>query len=80
MLIVHAQSLSCVQLCDSMDYSHQAPLSMEFSRQEYSSESPVPTPGDLPDPGTEPTSLAFPAFSGRFSTAEPPGSTQMLIH
>ena len=36
----------------------QAPLSMGFSRQEYWSELPFPTPGDLPDPGNEPISLA----------------------
>ena len=35
----------------------QAPLSREFSRQEYWSELPFPAPGDLSDPGIEPTSL-----------------------
>ena len=35
----------------------QAPLSMEFFRQEHWSELPFPTPGDLPDPGIEPASL-----------------------
>ena len=39
----------------------QAPLSMEFSRQEYWSGFPFPSPGDLPDPGIEPRSLAFQA-------------------
>ena len=34
----------------------QAPLSMQFSRQEYWSELPFPSPGDLPDPGIEPSS------------------------
>ena len=33
--------------------AHQAPLSMEFSRQEYWNGLPFPTPGDLPDPGIE---------------------------
>ena len=37
---------------------HQAPLPMGFSRQEYWSELPCPTPGDLPDPGIEPKSPA----------------------
>ena len=41
----------------------QAPLSMEFSRQEYWSELPFPLLGDLPDPGIEPTSLAFSCIS-----------------
>ena len=36
----------------------QAPLSTGFPRQEYWSGLPFPTPGDLPDPGTEPASLA----------------------
>ena len=35
---------------------HQAPLSMGFSRQEYWSGLPFPSPGDLPDPGIEPKS------------------------
>ena len=43
----------------------QAPLSMGFSRQEYWSGLPFHSPGDLPNPGTEPTSLVFPALAGR---------------
>ena len=39
--------------------AHQAPLSMEFSRQEYWSGLWFPTPGDLPDPGIKPTSSAL---------------------
>ena len=39
--------------------AHQAPLSLDFSRQEYWSGVPFPTPGDLPNPGVEPTSPAF---------------------
>ena len=35
---------------------HQAPLSMQFSRQEYQSELPFPSPGYLPHPGTKPGS------------------------
>ena len=37
--------------------AHQAPLPMGFSRQEYWSGLPCPSPGDLPDPGIEPASL-----------------------
>ena len=48
--------------------AHQAPLSMEFSRQEYWSGLPFPIPGDLPDPGIEPTSLVSPALAGGFFT------------
>ena len=40
----------------------QAPLPMEFSRQEYWSDFPCPPPGDLPHPETEPTSLMSPAL------------------
>ena len=43
--------------------AHQAPLSMEFSRQEYWSGLPFPFPGDLPDPGIEPGSPALQADS-----------------
>ena len=46
----------------------QAPLSMGFSRQEYWSGLPFLPPGDLPDPGLEPTSLTSLALSGRFFT------------
>ena len=46
-----------------MDVTCQAPLSMEFSRQEYWSELPFPSPPDLPDPGIEPRSPAFQADS-----------------
>ena len=48
--------------------AHQAPLSIGFSRQEYWSGLPFPTPGDLPDPGIKPTSLRSPALAGRFFT------------
>ena len=53
---------SHVQLCNPMDCS-QAPPSMGFSRPEYWSGLPCPPPGDLPDPGIEPTSLALQADS-----------------
>ena len=45
---------SCPTLCDSMDYSPQVPLSMEFSRQEFWSGLPFPSPGHLLSPGIEP--------------------------
>ena len=48
----------------------QAPLSMGFSRQEYWSAQPFPSPGDLPNPGTEPGSPALQADS---LPSEPPG-------
>ena len=41
---------------------------MEFSRQEYYSELPFPSPGDLPDPGIKPVSLMSPALASGFFT------------
>ena len=46
----------------------QAPLSMGFSRQEYWSGLPLPPPGDLPNPGIQPTSLKSPTLAGGFFT------------
>ena len=43
--------------------AHQAPLSMGFPRQEYWSRLPFPSPGDLPNPGIGPVSLAWQAGS-----------------
>ena len=51
----------------AVDY--QAPLSMEFSRQEYWSGLPFPSPGDLPDPGIEPGS---PTLQADTLLSEPP--------
>ena len=49
----------------------QAPLSVGFPREEYWSGLPFPSPGDLPDPGTEPASSAL---ADRFFTNEPLGN------
>ena len=49
----------CSTLCNTMDCSCQTPLSTEFSRPEYWSGLPFPSPGDLPDPGMEPRSPAL---------------------
>ena len=54
---------SCPTLCDPMDCGHQAPLSMEFSKQEYWSGLPFPSPGDLPNPETKPKPPALQADS-----------------
>ena len=52
--------LSRVRLfATSWSVAHQAPLAMGFSRHEHWSGLPFPSPGDLPDPRIEPTSLAF---------------------
>ena len=52
----------------------QAPLSMEFSRQEYWSGLPFLPPRDLPIPGREPMSLASSALAGRFFTTSTTGT------
>ena len=59
---------SCPTLCNPVDCTHQAPLSMRFSRQEYWSGLPCSPPGDLPHPGIEPRSLMSPALASKFFT------------
>ena len=68
------QSLSCVQLFRTpWTLARQAPLSMEFSRKEYWSRLPFPSPGDLPNLKTEPTSLASLALAVILFTIAPSG-------
>ena len=63
-MCMHAHALSWPTL-GLMDYrACQAPLSMEFSRQEYCNGLPFPTPGSLPNPGIELASPASPALAG----------------
>ena len=50
-------------------------MSVEFSRQEYWSRLPCPSPGDLPDPGIKPES---PALAGGFLNSEPPGKHLLM--
>ena len=57
---------SCPTLCDPWTVACQASLSMGFSRQEYWSGLPCPTPGDLPDPGIELMVFMSSALAGRF--------------
>ena len=69
---VKVKSLSHVRLFRTpWTVAHQAPLSMGFSRQEYWSGLPFPSPGELPDPGTEPVS---PALQANALTSEPPNA------
>ena len=65
---VSSQYLMCVRACvlsrvqlflTPWTVAHQTPLSIEFTRQEYWSGLPFPSPGDLPNPGIEPMSPAF---------------------
>ena len=68
---VKVKSLSSVRFfATPWTVAYQAPPSMGFSRQEYWSKLPFPSPGDLPDPGIEPRS---PEFHADALTSEPPG-------
>ena len=68
------KSLSHVRLFETpWTVAYQAPLSMEFSRQEYWSGLPFPSPGDLPNPGIEPRS---PALQADALPSEPPGKLE----
>ena len=61
-LVCLLSHFSCVRLfVTPWTVAHQAPLSMEFSRQEYWSGLPCPPPGDLPNAGSEPRSPALQA-------------------
>ena len=61
---------SCPTLCNPWTVAHQALPSMGFSRQEYWSGLPFPSPGDLPNPGIEPRS---PTLQADMLTSAPPG-------
>ena len=66
---VKVKSLSHVRLfVTPWTVACQAPLSMGFPKQEYWSGLLCSPPGDLPDPGFEPTSLMSPGLAGRFFT------------
>ena len=67
---------SCPTLVTPWTVSYQAPPSMGFSRQEYWSGLPLPSPGDLPDPGIKPRSTVFQAGA---LPSEPPGLILLLI-
>ena len=72
---MHSQSIVSDSVSDSFanpwTVTHQAPPSLEFSRQGYWSGLPFPSPGDLPDPGIKPVSLASPILARGFVTTEP---------
>ena len=69
--------LSCVRLFATLrTVARQAPLSMEFYRQEYWSGLPFPSPGDLPNPGTE---SRFSTLQADSLSSEPPGEPGMLF-
>ena len=63
---------SCLTPLQPHGYSHEATLSMGFSRQEYWSGLPFPSSGDLSNPGIQP---GFPTLQADFLQSEPPGKT-----
>jgi len=73
--------LSCVQLFATLwTVVYQAPLSMEFSRQEHCSGLPCPPPGDLPDPGIEPACSTSSALASGFFPTSAPGKPTFCVH
>ena len=72
--------LSRVRLfATSQTVVHQAPLSMEFSKQQHWSKLPFPPPGDLPNAGIESASPVSPALAGGFFNTEPPGKNTFPV-
>ena len=66
------ESLNCVRLFETpWTVAYRAPPSMGFSRQDYWSGLPFPSPGDLPNPGIEPGS---PSLQADALPSEPPGN------
>ena len=68
---------SCPTLGTPWTVACKVLLSLGFSRQEYWSGLPFPSPGDLPDPVIE---AAFPALAGGFFATEPPGKPKDTSH
>ena len=76
MIKSESESVSRVRLfATPLTRGHQAPLSMRFTRQEYWSWLPFPSPGDLPDPGIE---RGSPALQAHSLLSEPQGSRLMI--
>ena len=82
--VVDAQSLSCVLLfATPWTVTRQAPLSVGFSTQEYWSELPFPSPGELPNPEMEPVSSALQADTlplRHWEASVPAAVAQLLSH
>ena len=70
---------SCLTSVTPLTEACQVPLFIEFSRQKYWDGLPCPPSGDLPDPGIEPVSLAFPTLAGRFFTTALPGKLRPML-
>ena len=79
-LFMHAQSLRCAPFfVTSWTVACQAPLSMEFSRQEHWSGLPFPPLENLPGPVIKSGSPASPALAGQFFTSEPLGKPYLYL-
>ena len=75
-----SESVSCSTVSNSATpwtIKHQAHLYMKFSRQEYWSWLPFPSPGDLPDPGIE---FRFPVLQADSLPSEPPGKPIIFMY
>ena len=72
----HLVAKLCPTLCDTTDYTIQAPLSMGFSGQKYWSGLSFPSPEGLPGSRTK---SEPPALAGGFFTTEPPGKPNSVI-
>ena len=83
---IHACVLSCFSpvwlLATQWTVAHQAPLSVGFSRQEYWSGLPCPSPGNLPNPGIKSASLTSCALASSSLPLAPPGKPRPihLVH
>ena len=71
---------SCLTLVTQWTVTHQVPLSIRFSRQEYWNGLPFPPPGELPNPGTEPASLMSPALADGFFTTSTTREAQRSLY
>ena len=80
-ITVCAQSLRHIQLfVTPWIVAHQAPLSMEFSRQEYWTGLPFPTPGGLQTQGWHHANLlTSPVLAGKFFTTMPPEKPSVIL-
>ena len=77
---MHAKLLqSCPTPCDPMDYSLPSSSVREILQARILEGLPFPSPGNLSDPGIEPTSPISPVLAGGFITTEPPGGPQPIL-
>ena len=76
MLFLFSCAVMSCSFATQWTVAHQAPLSTWFPRQQYWNGLPFPSPGDLPNTGTEPT---VSRLAGRFFTTEPPGKPWHML-